>query len=266
MLLVCGIFSKLFLEIRKMGKCNACGLDHPKPGEKSCRFLKEAKDRCKSLGVSEEDWKLYLDEDRAARETAESLNTNPPVIKTEEMDLKKELQQQRQDMDSLILNVAEMSRQVRQLVQIGNAQGPVAGPAGAGLGTTGVTGVTSPGVTAPLSVTPPVTTGSTMGSNPRATHGSGPAVPPAVADLVSTPLTAALQQLTTSIDPDSASKAAGIVLRPEFYCQFKDNNVLVRNLDPKKMSYHELLYGMCCVAKHIATTGGNIESYLDHMI
>lgn len=88
------------------------------------------------------------------------------------------------------------------------------------------------------------------GATPAATGGPGPspsvfttgsinslgarAVPSAnsaAAHVGTSPLTTALQQLTTAIDPDCANKAAGIVLRPEFYCQFKDNNVQIPNLD-----------------------------------
>lgn len=89
---------------------------------------------------------------------------------------------------------------------------------------------------------------------------------PAAAGLVSSPLTAILQHLTNAIDPEAASKAAGINLRPDFYVQYKDNNVQIRNLDHKKLSYRNLVYGMCCVAKHVKAVGGDLDSYLDHMI
>lgn len=43
-----------------MGKCNACGFLHPYPGDHTCRFYKEAREKAKQAG-DEESWKLYLD-------------------------------------------------------------------------------------------------------------------------------------------------------------------------------------------------------------
>lgn len=59
----------------KMGKCNVCGLTHPRPGEKSCKYQRQAVEKCKSLRVSEEDWRLNLDEETASRETYIVLDT-----------------------------------------------------------------------------------------------------------------------------------------------------------------------------------------------
>lgn len=39
----------------------------------------------------------------------------------------------------------------------------------------------------------------------------------------------------------------------------------MRQLDSKKMSYKQLLYGMVCVARHIRSTGAEIDSYMGHL-
>lgn len=38
--------------IFSMARCKVCGLDHPRLGEKTCKYQKHAIDKCKSLGVS----------------------------------------------------------------------------------------------------------------------------------------------------------------------------------------------------------------------
>lgn len=44
-----------------MGKCAACGFPHPHPGEKSCKYSKDAKEKCKAAGESEGRWREFLD-------------------------------------------------------------------------------------------------------------------------------------------------------------------------------------------------------------
>lgn len=46
-----------------MGKCGSCGYSHPHPGEKSCRFSKDAHEKCKEAGVEETRWREFLDLD-----------------------------------------------------------------------------------------------------------------------------------------------------------------------------------------------------------
>lgn len=252
-----------------MGKCNACGLVHPRPGDKSCKYQKQAIEKCKSLGANEEDWRLYLDEEMAARETDIVLET-APVVKHESGDIMTELQQQRTDVNGLMKSVSEITGQLKKLMQVTSN---IATVSGAGVpvslpGPPGPDAASLPGG-APTTLTPPTPLPkvSTSGvSTPvSSTFSSGTGMVPAAASLVSTPLTAALQQLTSAIDPEAATKSAGIGLRPEFYVQYKDNNVQIRNLDHKKLSYRELIYGMCCVAKHVKLSGGDLDSYLDHM-
>lgn len=64
-----------------MGKCGACGYYHPQPGEKSCRFWKEARERAKNAG-EEQAWADYLDTDTLEglqEMELKSLDVKPPV-------------------------------------------------------------------------------------------------------------------------------------------------------------------------------------------
>lgn len=244
-----------------MGKCGVCGLEHSRPGEKTCRYEKDALEKCKECGADEKDWKLYLDVDGAARETENvELEVKPPVgadgvhlvaptilpKKPEEpldnIALAAELRKQKSDMEVLARSFSSISTQLDNLLS-GAARDP---------GTS----------TAPSTHVPLLT-----GARPTASHSAGPTSGsiPSAADISPSPLTAALQQLTSAIDPDSSKKATGIYLHPEFYVQYKDNNTQVKDLDHRKLGFKSLLYGMCCVAKHLKSTGGNLDSYLDHM-
>lgn len=79
------------------------------------------------------------------------------------------------------------------------------------------------------------------------------------------PLTSALQHLSNVVDPDATARSAGMLFRPEFYSLHKKENVPVRQLDHKKMTYKQLIYGMVCVAQHIRASGGEIDGYLGHL-
>ena len=87
---------------------------------------------------------------------------------------------------------------------------------------------------------------------------------PATSDVVSGALSSALQQLSLAIDPTPASSSKGLVLRPEFYVQHKDQGVSVKSLDHTKLSYKQLVYGMGRIAKYLLINGGDFVSYLDH--
>lgn len=43
-----------------MGKCNACNYHHPYPGDTSCRFYKDAKEKAKQAD-KEDAWETFLD-------------------------------------------------------------------------------------------------------------------------------------------------------------------------------------------------------------
>lgn len=95
-------------------------------------------------------------------------------------------------------------------------------------------------------------------------HGTVPTTS-APAGWVADPLTSALQQLTMAVDPESQTRSASMAFRPELYAQHKLHSVPVKSLDYKKLSYKSLIYGMICVARHIVSTGGSVDSYLAHM-
>lgn len=85
-------------------------------------------------------------------------------------------------------------------------------------------------------------------------------------DLVMGPLTAALSKLSDIIDPSTAMKTKGILLRPEYYVQHKSNGVAIRNLDHSKLTFRELCYGMDCILVHLLKTGGDALSYASHKL
>lgn len=87
----------------------------------------------------------------------------------------------------------------------------------------------------------------------------------APAGWLSDPLTSALQQLSSVVDPESVSRTAGMALRPEFYVQHCLHNIPLKSVDYRKLSYRSLIHGMICVARHLSQTGANVDSYLAHM-
>ena len=72
-----------------------------------------------------------------------------------------------------------------------------------------------------------------------------------------------LQQLSIAIDPTPQSSVKGLMLRPEYYVQHIDKGIRVKNLDHSKMSF-ELMSGMSQVMIHLAKTGGDLGSCLEH--
>ena len=87
---------------------------------------------------------------------------------------------------------------------------------------------------------------------------------PSPADMINGPLTSVLRQLSIAIDPTPQSSVKGLLLRPEYYIQHKDKGVPVKSLDHSKLSYKELISGMCRVMLHLSKTGGELSSYLEH--
>lgn len=88
----------------------------------------------------------------------------------------------------------------------------------------------------------------------------------APADVMSAPLTSALDRLSLAIDPAMGIKSQGSALRPEFYVQHLDQKIPLKSLDHNKLSYASLSYGMCRVAKYLYQSGGDFQTYLDHML
>lgn len=47
--------------------------------------------------------------------------------------------------------------------------------------------------------------------------------------------------------------------------QHIDNDIPVKNISYKNMSYNDLVYGMCKVAQYLLLAGGDINGYMNHM-
>lgn len=97
------------------------------------------------------------------------------------------------------------------------------------------------------------------------TPGSSQAGAQAPASLLADPPTIALHQLSNMADHDSGARPPGMHYRPEYYCQHKLENVSIKQVDHRKLTFKQLIYGMNCVAHHVLGSGGNIDSYLHHM-
>ena len=93
---------------------------------------------------------------------------------------------------------------------------------------------------------------------------SADAVDVAPSDVINGPLTSVLQQLSIAIDPTPQSSTKGLLLRPEYYVQHKDKGVPVKSLDHSKLSFKELMSGMGRVMIHLAKSGGEFMSYIEH--
>ena len=65
-----------------------------------------------------------------------------------------------------------------------------------------------------------------------------------------------------SMEDELATK--GLLLRPEYYVQYKDKGIPVKNLDHSKLSFKELMSGMGRVMLHLSKTGGEVTSYIEH--
>lgn len=79
---------------------------------------------------------------------------------------------------------------------------------------------------------------------------------PAASGLITDPLTKALAKLAGE-DVES-----GRHLRPETYSQ---SDIKDKNRDSTKMDLVDLFYGWSCIASHLVSSGGDIDSYLRHV-
>lgn len=61
------------------------------------------------------------------------------------------------------------------------------------------------------------------------------------------------------------ARTPGMQYRPEYHYQHKLENVPIKQLDHRKLTFKQLIYGMTCVAHYVLSTGGNVDSYLQHM-
>lgn len=319
-----------------MGKCNACGNLHPYPGEHTCRFYKEAKEKARIAG-NEDSWCLNLDIDtleelQAAEEgKSEALkggDIKPPALpKTPEeqvADLTRRMDQLADQMHNFlslhVQSAAPATMTTQPPLQMAAASVPsvttstatalnpavtTTSPATSGLGpslcvaanpvhTTASTmgqfqvSTTSGVWTSAIPHMPLVSSqprmsyqavgGSSLGSTPRPGHVLGPTSSPAPSQpgifsvnpmapssWLPDPLTTALQQLSNAVDPDASNRNAGMLFRPEYYALHKLNNIPVRQLDHRRMSFKQLMYGMTCVAQHVRSSGYDIDGYLSHV-
>lgn len=72
------------------------------------------------------------------------------------------------------------------------------------------------------------------------------------------PLTSALQQLSHDVDPEASNRSAGMLFRPEYYAMHKLSNIPLCQVDYRKMSFKQLMFGMICVAQQVRTSGYNL--------
>lgn len=314
------------------GKCNACNYHHPYPGETSCRFFKDAKEKAKQAG-KEDAWETFLDIETLVNLQAVELKngvSESGAAKTgasdpAHMDQLDKLNKRMDDLTNQFKALLDLHSTPSLGAGIGVLSPPVTSISTVPVTSAVVTSLSMPAVTTAVthtqvSVTPSVVTPSVshMGYQPglNPSYVSGRFIPSAVrqptvttvgtvpvshvssrfaatggqqpptADQLSTgpvgphagpytpgpshspvswfadPLTSALQHLSNVVDPDSSSRSAGMLYRPEFYALHKMGNIPTCQLDPKKMSYKQLLYGMVCVAQHIRANGADIDSYL----
>ena len=86
----------------------------------------------------------------------------------------------------------------------------------------------------------------------------------APADILTAPLTTALNQLSLAIEPSVSTSTKGITLRPEYYVQHVDLGTPIKSVDHTKLSYRELVSGMGRVLSHLCSVGGDAAGYLEH--
>lgn len=223
-----------------MPECNKCEWEHGRPIGLKCKYYLAAIAKCKDLKVPEEDFKLYLDVsqyelDNDIAKLAESGQTEPLVTGNQGPDPGA--------LSRTILEVLQsQNRQIQDLTgQFARLEASIGGE-------TGLKQV-------PLS-------GGGRSYEPLGQY-SGGAVP---ANVMAQPLTEALNQLSQAIDPTSPLKSKGIVFRPEFYVQYHGKGTPIKNMDHTKLNVLELWYGMARVSKHLRQSGGDIDSYLEHML
>ena len=84
-------------------------------------------------------------------------------------------------------------------------------------------------------------------------------------DLVTTPLTTALEQLSQANEPTIPASTKGIQLRPEYYIQHIDQGVALKSIDHTKLTYKELVSGMVRVLEYLVSANGDATSYIEHL-
>lgn len=90
-------------------------------------------------------------------------------------------------------------------------------------------------------------------------------LPGSAGGAMNAPLTAAMDPSNYVTDVANSRAIKGIMLRPEYHVQHVINDGSLKSLNYKNMSYNDLVLGMCCVARFLLQSGGDISSYLSHM-
>lgn len=135
-----------------MGKCGACGYSHPHPGEKNCRFTKDAKEKCKDAGIEDSRWGEFLDVD-TLQELTKSEGDDTGLASYLTVDDLKLLQQSDKDQkDQLFKLQKDVTKLTSQLGSFLSIHGPP---------------VRAPAATAPLAVS--TTVGSLTSTVPTTT-------------------------------------------------------------------------------------------------
>lgn len=163
-----------------MGKCSACRYGHSHPGEKSCRFTKDAKEKCKQSGTEETRWREFLDVDTLNELTKsdDPTGTGSFVSLDDFNALKQQGHDRKAQMDKLEDEITNLSNQMTNLLSI--FPGPVGAPAVPSVATTtgAWVGVTTSSVVTATPVITPVTTATTTSVSTIVTGGSVTTSPP----------------------------------------------------------------------------------------
>lgn len=285
----------------RYGKCSICKVLHPAPFGVRCIYVKDAKKYCQDKGLPEMGFYKHIDfagmpkfkEDNEVIE-GEELDEKDGILDlpgaplAEDSQVKElvriNLEQQDQirllisRMDSLTTMAEEGHTKPVSPVAAGDRAGVKPGimPAAGGLalpppgGQPGWGHVTAAGhspVVHHVSTSrgPMDTGGQPVLSDHSANINTG-ASSVAPSEFVQGPLTHALDRLSMAIDPAIDLNTQGITLRPEYFVQYRDNHVALKNVDHNKLTYNSLVYGMCRIVKQLYVTEGDVRSYLDHML
>ena len=115
------------------------------------------------------------------------------------------------------------------------------------------------------SVPPGFTNYSTSSRHSQYGHGRLPDRPITTpAEMVSAPITSALEHLSEAIQPGISASTKGMELRPEYYIQHVDQGVAIKSIDHTKLTFRELISGMGRVLEYLVQINWEATSYLEH--
>lgn len=154
-----------------MGKCAACGYAHPHPGDKSCKYSNEAREKCKSAGEPETKWQEFLDIDTLEQIAKSELSKHGTYLTSDDLKLLRQADEdQKNQLRKLQHDMADISSKLGSLLTLHAppAHTPVPTPSVV----TGVTPVTT--TTTSASVTTTTISSSAMGTIPTGAIGLPP--------------------------------------------------------------------------------------------